>query len=313
MNTRYLLSFLLASAFSLSANAQTGKDVNEGETDRKKKVIEQSGAEVNQYQSRLFFPMIVRKNVNESVSQFASAANRFYETHNTRQNYLAWFNETYPEIGRFLSMEKSAIPGTESAITIYTVNSRFIRAILQDTNLSIRGKFPAIIDSLLYRDAFLGGDLSTDITTKKLTKEEEDARTMVRLTAQTKPKLDPSGAKSIEGDRSREGNELKEVFLAKARNRDAIFIDRESKSPVFLEANLLADGTGAIEDRIFEFAFRWMIFANAYPELYKEISPKVKDYIYNNNWQGLYYYCRENLNPSAYQAEVDFFFNSNNL
>jgi hypothetical protein len=313
MNTRYLLSILIASAFSLSANAQTGKDAKEGEKEKKKKIIEQSGVQVNQHQTRLFFPMVVTSSINESMTEFTSAANRFYETHEIRQKYLSWFNENYPEAGVYLSMEKSAIPGTETAITIYRVNSAFIKAILSDTSLSTKGKFPAIIDSLMFRDVFLGADLASDITTKKITKEEEDARTMARLTAQTKPQLDRAGAKSIEGDRSREGKEMKEVFLAKARNRDAIFIDYDTKSPVFLEADLLADGTGDVEDIIYEFAFRWMIFANAYPELYKQISPKVKDYIYNNNWQGLYYYCRENLNPSAYQAELDFFFSSNNL
>jgi hypothetical protein len=307
------MSILLASAFSLSANAQTGKDVNENGKDKKKKVVEESGLQINQYQARLFFPMIVSKNTSESVAAFASAANRFYDTHEIRQRYLAWFYENYPEVGQYLSMEKSTIPGTETAIAIYRLNSRFIRAILQDTSFSTKGKFPAIIDSLIYRDAFLGGDLATDIITKKLTKEEEDARMMARLTAETKPKLDPAGAKSVEGDRSREGKEIKDLFVAKARNRDAIFIDQDSKAPIFLEADLLAEGTGEVEDRIYEFAFRWMIFANAYPELYKDLSPKVKEYIYNNNWYGLYYYSRENLNPSAFKDEVEFLLNSNNL
>ncbi|MEZ5173151.1 MAG: hypothetical protein R2850_06520 [Bacteroidia bacterium] len=312
MNLPYLLLLMFSIAFAPVLSAQGKKDVATEERPPKK-VYNEEGVEVTPHQERLYFPMLVSKDFSYSSNLFAEASSRFYNSHEMRQNYLSWFNEHYPELGKHLSMQKSAIPGTQTAITIYKVNSKFIRAILQDTSFSTRGKFPAIIDSLMLRDVFLGGDLASDITSKKTTQAEKEANTMRMLTAASKPALDPQAAKSTEGNSARQNKELKEMYVDKARHRDAIFIDQATQAPVFLEADLLAQGVGDIEDRIYEFAFRWMIFANAYPELYQNVSGKVKEYIYNNNWHALYHYCRENLNPSSYRDEVNYLLNSNNL
>lgn len=313
MNSRYVLSFLLISGVSLSLQAQKGKDVKAEKKPVKKieKVVPESP--VADHQTRLYFPIIVSKDLNNSVAEFARAAEQYEKTHNIRQSYFRWFIETYPQFEQSITVEKSALPGTQTAISIYRINSRFIRAVLQDTTLSQKGSFPPIIDSLIFHDAFLGGDLASDITSKKMTQAEKDALEFQRLTAASKPKLDPAVAKQTEGDRSRESKMVKDLFVAKAKNRDAIFIEQSTFSPVFLEPDLLAQGAGDIEERVYEFAFRWMIFANAYPDLYQGVSPKVKEYIYNNNWHALFHYCRENLNPSSYQDEVNYLLNSNNL
>jgi hypothetical protein len=312
MNTRYVLSILLSGASFLGLSAQDGKNLKaDVKTSKKEVKVSESG--VAAHQERFYFPMIVTKDISYSSNLFADAATRFYATHETRQKYLAWFNETYPEIGKYLGMEKSAIPGTEVAITIYKVNSRFIKAIIEDSAFVDKKGFPTIIDSLMLRDAFLGGDLAADINTRKTTQAEKDAIEIKRLSASVKPSLDRQSAKSTDGHLARDGKDIKEAFLAKARFRDAIFIDQATQAPVFIEADLLAEGVGEVDYRIYEFAFRWMIFANAYPDLYHNISSKVKQYIYNGDWYGLYTFSRENLNPSSFSQEIDYILNSNNL
>jgi hypothetical protein len=261
---------------------------------------------------RLYFPVLLQNELSESINLFSKPANLFFSTHVERQDYLREFEQYFPGYSEGLVSNKELRTRDRSAITIYTVDAKFITNILNNPANKDPRKLSPVIDSLLFKDVFLGKDIADDIPAPRV-QETEEMR-LAKMVSAEKPKLDPSKARATDGSDNRANSKLiKDLFLAKLKARDAVYIDSKFSAPVFLEASLLGDGTGDIEERIYEFAFRWMIFANAYPKHYEAVSPVVKKFIQENNFRGLFYFCQENLNPANFQVEIQTILNQYNL
>jgi len=260
---------------------------------------------------RVFFPVILGNDLASSMNLYMDAFNTFDSTHVQRQAFLENFPERFPLYYIEALQAERELDQYGNTRTIYSIDYKFIKEILLNTNNKNKGRLTPIIDTLLFADVFLGSDNISDFPTKY---EPTEAETNARMVATDKPKLDPRMANSLEGGKGKEHlRYMKESFFEKIKARDAIWLDPKFAAPVFLEASLLGDGTDDIQERIYQFAFEWMVFANAYPKQYEAMSGVVKTFIQNNNWSGLFYFCQENLNPANYQAEIQFALNNFNM
>jgi hypothetical protein len=256
---------------------------------------------------RFYFPVLLTESRESSFNAFADAAELFYSSQLSRQAYLEKLflsdKETFTKV---LLGEEVVSSVDNQTYTIRTVNAGFIRFLVNQGRTQAKGQLNPLIDSLLFHDAFLGLDLADDLAraqVKKISASTGDVG--LPSVISSRPTFDANRAKSTDGaegpGRSRE---MKALYVAKLEAKDAILIDAQYSAPVFLDPNLLGDGTGDIELRVYELALRWMIFANAYPTQYSKVSPKVIDYIRVNDWTGLFYFCREYLNPADHQELI---------
>jgi hypothetical protein len=239
-----------------------------------------------------FFPVLLEDSPEASFSSFISAVLKCDTSVLSRQKGILAVADSIPTF-----LETSKPRENESGVVTNVLNRFSVSKLIMQ---------PKEIQVLLDSRAFLGKDSPEEHTKALLQLEKKKNVNTVPLpvSSQSKENLYANVKTNEEAEKANLTNRCKQMIKDKANRNDVVIFSEELRAPIFANSQLFSDKFLTKEERMNEYCFRFLIFCSAYPSTYARMSPKVKNMMLMGDWEELYRYGKENLNPEKFRDQL---------